>query len=262
MPHHRDAHGVLLGQGVGLTRSDPDATHLLWLRPLREKIWARPGDRDIMRRSFDHWAGMPEAWHAGTYARAASLAAAMHDAEQALAHLQHLTASGEGAAADAPESVLLPNTLYGHGDSLAAAAPFAAGQALLDLVVQEEEDTIEVFPAVSETWRDICVAGLRAPGGFLVDASRRDDRTQWVRVHGESDRTLKLRHGIDGGVEVLLGEEGSRRHARVRSSEPGAVTLELSEGETVTVLRRGTDPEHEMSDVPSDGNSRRWGGGC
>ncbi|MFF9785289.1 MULTISPECIES: glycosyl hydrolase family 95 catalytic domain-containing protein [Streptomyces] len=262
VPYHRDAHGVLLGQGAGLTRSDPDAAHLLWLRPLGEKSWARPGDRDLMRRSFDHWAGMPEGWHAGTHALAASLTAAMHDAEQALVHLQHLTACGDGAAAAASESVLLPNTLYGHGDSLAAAAPFAAGQAMLDLLLQEESGTVEVFPAVSETWRDICVAGLRAPGGFLVDASRRDGRTQWVRVHGESGRTLKLRHGIEGGVQVLLGEEGSRRHAEVHPSESGTVTLALSEGETATVVRRGMDPAQEMSEVPSNGNSRRWGDDC
>ncbi|AZS75449.1 hypothetical protein DDE74_35140 [Streptomyces lydicus] len=81
-------------------------------------------------------------------------------------------------------------------------------------------------------------------------------------MHSASDRTLKLRHGIDVGVEVLLGEDGAERRARARFSEPGTVTLQLPAGETATVLRRGTVPEPDVCEVPSDDKCLRWGGGC
>ncbi|MEU7153019.1 hypothetical protein AB0B15_34150 [Streptomyces sp. NPDC045456] len=261
-PYHCDATGVMLGQGRALTRSDPDAAHLLWLWPLGEKSWSRPGDRAIMRRSYDHWAGMREAWHAGSYAVAASLAVAVHDPRQALDHLDHLMGRGRyGTSTASEESVLLPNTLYRHIDSPGSVAPFAAGRAQLDLLVKEEEGVIDVFSAASGPGADACVAGLRVPGAFVVDAARHDGRTRWVRVRSQADRVLRLRHRVPGEVRVLTGAPGDERPVRATSREPGTLTLRLAAGESVTVLPRGADPGCEVGEVPAGGNGRRWGGG-
>ncbi|MFD7665844.1 hypothetical protein [Streptomyces sp. NPDC059788] len=261
-PYHRDAHGVMLGQGRALTRSDPEAAHLLWLWPLGEMSWSRPADREVMRRSFDHWAGMREAWHAGSYALAAALASALHDPRRAVAHLRHLTGGGPQDDTAAQGAALLPNTLYAHAASLREAAPFAAGRTLVDLLVREDAGVVEVFPAASALGPDACVAGLRVSGAFAVDAARRDGRTRWARVHSTSDRLLRLRHGITGDVDVLIGAPGEeRRTARARTPEPGLLSLRLSAGESVTVLPRGTDPACEVGEVPPIGNGRVWGGG-
>ncbi|MET7937501.1 glycoside hydrolase family 95-like protein [Streptomyces sp. NPDC005322] len=256
-PYHHDAGGVLIGAGVRAARSDPRPGHLLWMLPLREKVWSRPDDRPLMRSSFDHWASMRDAWDSGSYVAAAGLAAALRDAAQAHDFLTRLTASHT-----ADDSALLGNTLHRHASTLRAAAPFDGEQALLDLLVGGDDGVVEAFPAVPDSWRDISVAGLRVPGAFVLDASRRQGRTEWVRVHSESGGSLTLRHGMDADTEVRIsgpGDEGPGRLARARRTAPGVCAVPLRAGESATFVRRGLDPAVEPREVPGNGGARRWG---
>lgn len=255
-PYHKDDTGVMVGAGVRASGSHPLPSHLLWMLPLRER--AGEGDQELARRSFAHWSSRREAWHGGSYAVAASLAAALGDARQALEMLHHLTGSGT-----ATEGALAPNALYTHADSPFTAAPFEAGQALLELLVGAGSGPVDVFPAVPEDWRDVRIAGLRAPGGFVVDAARQEGRTRWVRVRGESDRPLTLRHGIEGDIEAWVsgpGDTGPGRRAEMRRTGPGTASFRPVEGGTLTVVRRGVDPDFDVYDVPAGNGGRRWGG--
>ncbi|WP_447040857.1 glycosyl hydrolase family 95 catalytic domain-containing protein [Streptomyces sp. DSM 118878] len=255
-PYHRDDTGVMVGAGVRASRSHPVPSHLLWLLPLRERAGDDQGRRDA-RRSFEHWASSRDAWHGGSYAVAAALAAALGDARRALEMLHHLTGTG-GAA----EGALSPNSLYAHVSSPFAAAPFDAGQALLELLVGAGHGPVDVFPAVPDDWPDVRIAGLRAPGGFVVDAAREDGRTRWVRVRSEAGRPLTLRHGIEGDVEAWVsppGDDGPGRRAEIRRTGPRTALFRPVEGGTLTVVRRGTAPDFDAYDVPTAGGARRWG---
>ncbi len=262
-PYHCDAKGVLVGAGVRSARSSAEPSHLQWILPLRMSVWSRPEDRELMRSSFEQWAGMRDAWDGESYAAAASMAAALRDPARAREFLGHLTDT-----ADATDGMLWGNTLYRHcgdGEPLRAAASLAAGQALLDLLIGGD-DTVEIFPTLPAEWRDVRVAGLRAPGALVVDAERQAGRTDRVRVRSAAERpatALTLRHGIDGAVDIRVGgpgEKGTGRPAAARSTGPGTVVLRLAPGETVTVVRRGADPAFAERGVPATGTGRRWGG--
>ncbi|SFX04904.1 hypothetical protein OH786_08625 [Streptomyces atratus] len=63
-PYAEDpAAGVMIGKDVPLAGSHRHHSHLLWLYPLRERSWDRAGDREVMRRSMDHWVSMQQLWH-------------------------------------------------------------------------------------------------------------------------------------------------------------------------------------------------------
>jgi hypothetical protein len=230
VPYHEGADGVLIGAGVPLGGSRPDPAHLLWLHPLRERV---------DRRSLAHWRSARESWHGGSHAAASALCAAVGAPDDAVDHLEHLVGSE-----------LTANAGCAGPDAFARGAPFSASRALLDLVLSGERGEVRVFPAVPRRWRDLSITGLRAPGALVVDASRRDERTEWVRVRADAPRDLVLRHGISGEVEV--------RGAAARSDR-GTVRAHLAAGQEVLVLRRGTDPDTGPRQVAANGAARRFG---
>lgn len=263
-PYDEDDTGVRVGAGVRLTRSHAGAWHLLWLHPLHERSWSREADRELMRRSFEHWAGMREEWDGRSYAVGASLAAAVRKPDLAVEFLHRLL-GGEPAGATA----LLSNTRYRQDAAAGAAAvpappaSFAAGQAVLDLLVSGDPHVLSVFPAVPDEWREASVSGLRAPGAYSVDAARADGRTAWVRVRAAQARTLTLEHGIEDDAEFRVEKGGRSRRADVKVTGDGVCAVRLAAGEALTVSRRGAEPPEGGAghEVTAEGNGRRWGGG-
>jgi len=197
VPYHQNASGVMIGSGVPLADSHRHFSHLLWLYPLRERSWDRAGDRTIMRRSFDHWSGMRTKWHGYSYAAASSMTSHMGAPEEALTFLKTFVDRATGGNTE-----LLPNTMYREGGAFAIESPLAAAQSVLDMLVQSSGGVVKVFPAVSQTWQEASIDSLRTEGAFLVDASRSGGRTDWIRIRSEAGEPLRLRHGIDGAVEV------------------------------------------------------------
>jgi alpha-L-fucosidase 2 len=252
VPYHRDpAAGVLIGDAVPLAESHRHFSHLLWLYPLQEYEWDRPADRDLMKRTFDHWSGMRGRWHGYSFAAASSMRSLMGAPEEGLADLRFFV---DGNISD--NCQLTPNTMYREGSNKAIESPFAAAQSILDMLVQSHGGVVKVFPAVSATWRDVSIADLRTQGAFVVDASRADGRTDWIRVRSEAGEPLVLQHGIEGRFTVR------DRHGRpIRYTDAGAgrIAIRLRRGETAVVARHGSRPDLSPRDVPANAPAPQWG---
>jgi len=250
VPYHEDpAAGVLIGDGVPLAESHRHFSHLLWLYPLQEARWDRPADRELMRRTFDHWISMRERWHGYSFAAASSMCSVMDSPEEALTFLKFFV---DGNVAD--NCQLTPNTMYREGSNFAIESPLAAAQSVLDMLVQSTDGVVKVFPSVSATWPDASIAGLRTQGAFVVDASRSGGRTDWVRVRSLAGEPLVLQHGIDGEIEVRNGWGWPIRCAR-----GPRLTIPLRRGETVIVSRKGRRPDLRPRDVAANGPAAPWG---
>jgi hypothetical protein len=76
---------------------------------------------------------------------------------------------------------LMPNTMYKEGANLAIESPPTAAQSVLDMVIDSDPGVVKVFPSVSSTWQEASISGIRTQGTFLVDASRRNGRTEWIK---------------------------------------------------------------------------------
>ncbi|GAA4971958.1 glycoside hydrolase family 95-like protein [Actinoplanes utahensis] len=252
-PYHTDETGVLIGAGVRLSASQPRPAHLLWMHPLGEKVWARADDRAVMRRSLEHWASMPEAWDGRSYLSAAAMAAGTRAPGEALGHLHRVLDGTEHAG-----TRLSSAALFSGGGAAHSGATFEAAQVTMRLLLSADtDDVVDLFPALPEQWRDASVSGLRAPGSFVVDASRSDGRTDWVRVRSEAGRPLVLRHGIAGEVDV---RDDAGRPVAVRQLAPGVLTGDLRTGEAIVVRPAGAPvAEIGVRDVPALGTARQWG---
>jgi alpha-L-fucosidase 2 len=250
VPYHEDAaEGVLIGDGVHLTESHRHFSHMLWMHPLRERRWDNPADRDVMRRTFAHWSGMRTAWAGYSYPAASSISSLMGDAEQALAYLRYLLDGNVIGVAQ-----LMPNTMYKEGSNLAIESPLTAAQSVLDMLVDSDTQRVGVFPATA--WPEASIQGLRTQGAFLVDASRRNGRTEWVRVHSEAGEPLTLNHGITGDLDV---RDQNGRPLRWRATTPDTAEIRLDRGDTAVVTARGARPDLRARDVPAETAAPAWG---
>ncbi|HEX6360163.1 MAG TPA: hypothetical protein VF106_44990 [Actinophytocola sp.] len=251
-PYHEDrTAGVMIGDGVPLAESHRHYSHLLWLYPLREKVWDNPGDRDIMRRTFDHWTSRQDRWHGYSYAAASSMCSVMSDPEPALDFLRFFL---DRNIVDGTQ--LTPNTMYREGSNFAVESPLAAAQSVLDMLVQSHGGVVKVFPSVSERWPDASFAGLRTEGAFLVDASRNAGRTEWVRVRSEAGERLTLRHGINGAIDV---RDDRGRAVPWRPVGTGTIALRLRKGASAVIRPRGSRPNLTPRDVAPTGSAPVWG---
>ncbi|WP_413753797.1 glycosyl hydrolase family 95 catalytic domain-containing protein [Streptomyces sp. R-74717] len=252
-PYAEDpAAGVMIGKDVPLADSHRHHSHLLWLYPLRERNWDRAGDRDVMRRSMDHWVSMQQLWHGYSYATASSMYSVMDEPEKALDLLTFFT--DLKVVADCGMTV---NTMYREGKNLALESPLSAAQSMLDMVVQGHEGVVKVFPSVSDRWADASIASLRTQGAFLVDADRSGGTTRWVRVHSEAGSPLTLDHSIAGRIDV---RDAHGRPLRWREVGAGRITVALPRGGTAVVTAHGARrPGTGPRDVPSNGTWTRWG---
>ncbi len=252
VPYHRNpAQGVMIGDGVPLAESHRHFSHLLWLYPLRENLWDRPGDRDIMRRTFDHWVSIQDKWHGYSYAAASSMSSVMDAPEEALRYLRFFL---DRNIVDSTQ--LTPNTMYREGSNFAIESPITAAQSVVDMLMQGDHGVLKIFPSVSSTWRDASFESLRAEGAFVVDASRRNGATEWVRVRSEAGEPLTLQHGIPGDIEV---RDARGRQLPWRAEGPGAISIPLGRGGTAVVTRRGARPELVPRDVTANGTAPAWG---
>jgi alpha-L-fucosidase 2 len=240
----------MIGKDVPLTDSHRHHSHLLWLHPLRERIWDRAGDRDVMRRSMDHWVSMQQRWHGYSYAVASSMYSVMDAPEKALDSLTFFTDLGV-----VDNCRMTVNTMYREGKNFALESPLAGAQSMLDMAVQSHDGVIKVFPSVSTRWPDASVAGLRTQGAFRVDADRAAGTTRWIRIHSESGAPLTLDHGIRGEISVR-DEHG--RPLPWRELTPGRAAIQLPRHATALIATKGTEPGPPR-DVPATGEWTRWG---
>jgi alpha-L-fucosidase 2 len=240
VPYHRNEQGVMIGADVPLAESHRHYSHLLWLYPLQESL---------DRVSFDHWAGMRERWHGYSFAAASSMETLFGNPEEALSYLRFFI---DGNVVD--NCALTPNTMYREGSNLAIESPLAAAQSVLDMVIQSHGGVVKVFPAVSSIWADASVEGLRAQGAFVLDASRRDGRTEWIRIRSEAGEPLAVQHGIEGKIEVR-----SEYGRPIPHQGAGTITIPLRRGETAVITRKGARPSLRSRDVPANATDPAWG---
>ena len=215
---------LLIGEGAPLPASHRHFSHLLPIHPLGQ-ITVDGSDRD--RRIIEHsltqitWWGY-QAWVGYSFSWMSCIAARCRRPEQALLMLDlylraFVSRNGFHLNGDFKDTGIVlakyrPFTLEGN---------FAAAQAVHEMLLQSWNDTVRVFPAVPDQWRDASFDDLRAEGAFRVAARRRAGRTLGVRITATVDRTLRLRDPFDG-ARAAWNREGVDLDGRDYICELGA----------------------------------------
>ena len=229
------ANGLDIGRGVPLAHSHRHYSHLLMIYPLYQMTWEQPERRALIEKSLDHWIGFKGALQGYTYTGASSICAGIGRREQAVSLLNAFL-----------DSYIKPNTMYLEGSPVIE-TPLSGAQSIQDLLLQSWGGKIRVFPGVPASWKDATFHNLRAEGGFLVSAVRKDGKTQWVRVT----------HPKGGTCLVQLDETGLCMGARgdkwtVQEPQPTVYKLTLGPGDDVWMYAGKVSPSMSVSALPAD----------
>ena len=208
---------LAFAEGFPYDESHRHFSHAMAIHPLGLLNWEDGEEsRHIIKATFDrleeygpsYWTGYSYSWFANMRARA-------FDGEGARRYLR-----------DFAECFCLPNTFHANGDQSRSGKSrfvyrpftlegnFAFASGVHEMLLQSHTDTVRIFPAIPEDWKDVSFKDLRARGAFLVSAERKDGRTVSVKVVSEKGGELLLASPFDGslirrtmkpGEEMVMG---------------------------------------------------------
>jgi alpha-L-fucosidase 2 len=143
--------------------------------------------RNIENRGTKEWCGYSFSWMASLYARA-------KEADNAVKQLQIFASNfcssnsfhlnGDQKGGQYSSFTYRPFTLEGN---------FAFAQGVHELLIQNHDDVIEIFPAVPENWKNVSFKTLRVEGAFLISAKKENGIAKEVKIFSEHGSVLKIK---------------------------------------------------------------------
>jgi len=230
VPYPQDANGLMIGSNQPVDMSHRHYSHLLALYPLFQLNPDSPSDRELVERSVVHWHRIEngKALAGYSYTGAASLYAALGRGNDAYQILHHFLTGNIGI------SQLLSNTLYveSGGRNPVLETPLSAASSIMELLLQSWGGKIRIFPAVPDHWKEAAFSTLRAQGGFLVSASRKEGKTEWVSIKSLSGEPCILK--IPGWQSAFQGSRG--KGIPVLKVAAGEFRVDLQKGEEIILV--------------------------
>ncbi len=247
--YHTDpAEGIMIGEGQSYDKPHRHFSHLIGIWPIRELHGTSPR-AELARRSVEHWdrtlhAGGNIPGNAWPDFGTAGLYAVLDDGENAHKHFQNALDSMQDRSSVAHMYTAAPIN----------ETPLFGARILMDLLLQERDGVIHVFPATPERWKEVVFHRFRLPGAFLVSACREDGETRWVRIESEAGETSRIRHSLEGPVKT----NGDRAFEVVDRGD-GIVEVDLRKGEQVLLYTGDVPPEAEILPVERTISTPKWG---
>ncbi len=184
-PYPVDATGLMIGADVPLSESHRHFSHLLPIYPLRMISYDDASQRELIRRSVDHWANQDAEFAGYSYIAAAVLYATLGDGDRALAQLERYRARFG-----------TPNTMYlehGGWGAPTLETPLFVLCALQEMLLQTHGGVIRPFPAVPAHWSNVSFLDWRSEGAFLVSAVLERGQMTTLTIKGNAGETCAVR---------------------------------------------------------------------
>ena len=231
--------GIMIGKDTPFARPHRHYCHLFAIFPLYVlNIDDQPECRSLMEQSIRRFVGLNGDNCMFKFTAASSLFAALGDGDSALTQLQRsLTILPNGPT-------VTPNTLYSEGGWPTFESPISAARSVLDMLLQSWGKYIRVFPACPSAWRDASFHDLRAEGGFLVSAVRKDGRTQFIRIKSLAGEPCRLKSDLPAPVKWVGPTTANLRQ------HDGVIELDLKRGEEVILYRDAKPSDFIIAPLP------------
>jgi alpha-L-fucosidase 2 len=186
---------LLVAPGIPLKESHRHFSHLMAIYPLGIVDWGNgDADRRTIQSSIAELKRLgPDWWCGYSYSWFGCLAACARDGETAAEALRTFATcfclpnsfhvNGDQSGTGKSRMTYRPFTLEGN---------FAFAQGIHQMLLQNNNRVIRIFPAVPEGWGNISFSHLRAEGAFLISARKEKGKTVEVDVYPEQGGLLRL----------------------------------------------------------------------
>ena len=227
------ATGYQVGKDVSFLHGHRHFSHLFMVYPLHLVDPTDPSEQDLIHQSVENWLSRG-GLQGYSYTGGGAMRAWMGQGDEAARLMNTFL-----------DRYLKPNTMYMEAGPVIE-TPLAGASTIHEMVLQSWAVDpfgvdIRVFPGVPGDWKDVCFHELRAEGGFLVSADRRDGRTRWVRIKSEAGNPCRVRTSLEGKLKAI----GDRDFSLTAEKVPGGevTVIDLRKGESVLLTSMGAPPE-------------------
>ena len=242
-----DRNGYMIDRRNPLIKGHRHFSHLLMIYPLYLINWDRKENREIIKRSVNHWMSLPPDHKGRTgyaYTGAASMFASMGDGNRALTYL----ISFLDGISRSKFPIVHPNTMYReYGPCIESPLSFA--KSVQDMLLQSWGGCIRIFPAIPDSWWDVSMHDMRAEGAFLVSAVRKDGATKLIRVMSLAGEKCLIRTDMPRPIRICFERSGGIFEHRDSAEEPVEISLKKND----TAILFHDDADRNISVAPVEG---------
>ncbi|HQR92007.1 MAG: hypothetical protein B7Y69_11025 [Sphingobacteriia bacterium 35-40-8] len=229
IPYPVDANGLMIGSNQSVAMSHRHFSHLLALYPLFQLNPDNPADKDLVVKSVKHWHQIEngKALAGYSFTGASLLYTSLGMGNEALDIMQQFLGDSTRP------SKILTNTFYveSKGRNPVIETPLSGAAGVIDFLLQSWGSKIRIFPALPETWKDASFDHLRAEGGFLVSAVRKQGKTQFVQVKSLAGEPCIVK--INDWQDAYIDDNKIKV---LKTSTPGEFVIHLEKGQEVLLL--------------------------
>jgi len=241
--------GFMVGKDAHFRRPHRHFSHLLMIYPYYLVNIDQPGGREIIKKSVDNfmavnskaknWGGCA----AYTMTGASLMYAALEDGQKAFEYYNGFI--------DYP--LVRRNSLYAESGPVLE-SPISSAQCVNEMLLQSWGRKIRVFPAVPDSWKDIMFHDLRSEGAFLVSASRKNGKTEFIRIKSLAGDPCVLKFDMDSPQVV-----GSRKF-KLKKTADKIYSLDLKKGEEAIIKSAGSTSDLTITSVKNKTGKPNWYG--
>ncbi|MBN1387583.1 MAG: alpha-L-fucosidase [Bacteroidales bacterium] len=124
-----------------------------------------------------------------------------------------------------------------------------------DMLLQSWGEKIRVFPALPDEWQDVAFYNFRTEGAFLVSASRKNGKTEFVKIKSLAGEPCTVKTSIEGDLAVRSSEE-----IKVEKVSEDCYSLDIKKGDEVILYPLGTHPDFKIEAMPVDQDKKNYFG--
>jgi len=244
-----DETGFMIGADMPLERSHRHWQHLQMVFPLYLLDFNDAGQRDLIMKSILHWQNIENGKQIYGWSDAATscLYSVLQDGNNAF---RHLIRHHEN------KRFVMPNTMYIEGSPVIECALFAA-KSLQDMLLQSWGGIIRIFPAIPDVWEDVVFHDLRTEGAFLVSASQKEGKCEWIRIKSLAGQPCRIKPGFDGKFRA---EDQSGRSVPIVEPEKDLIEIDIKKGHEIILYNTKKAPEAAVGPVHLDVKSYNYWG--
>ncbi len=208
-----DEFGYRLGSNKTSPTNHRHGSHFIMAYPLMTENIEQPDTHQVLQATLKRFM-QGKGYPGMRVSYSGPLAAVIGDGQTALEELKVL------------QSDLHPNGLWYSSPCLEVSLSVAT--VIQDMLLQSWGDKIRVFPATPKEWQDVTFKDLRTEGAFLISASRKNGKTEWVTVKSLAGEPCRITPAIEGSIKT-------NNTVKLRLLKDGVYELKLKKGQQITL---------------------------
>ena len=246
--------GYMVAKDFPFEQSHRHYSHLMMIYPLCEVNIDQVENRELIKKSVDHWINYPGTGNAGySWSGVAAMYALQADGELAADYLDKFMRMQELYPNNPAE--IHPTTMYTETQRVqpVTETPLSLCDSMQLMLLQSWGDTIRVFPAVPKHWKNISFDGLLAKGAFEISATKKEGVTQFVSVKSNAGEPCLLQ--LDFEPARIEGVDDSA----VKTLDSGKIKIDLAKGQEVIFYAKGVKRAAVAAVKPDPANLNTFG---